>query len=114
MFPALADPMWHDCLQVHYCTTSHTDIPSYCVQCPRWFEGIVSAGVLTVTPLAARASTHYIHHLDPRWNRGLYFTWWDRLAGTHAASHSLLRQAGQTAKAMLERSRLRSSVVAQD
>ena len=25
---------------------------------------------------------HDLHHADGRWNRGLYFTWWDRFCGT--------------------------------
>ena len=25
---------------------------------------------------------HDLHHRDGRWNRGLYFTWWDRICGT--------------------------------
>ncbi len=25
---------------------------------------------------------HDLHHADPRWNFGLYFTFWDRLMGT--------------------------------
>lgn len=25
---------------------------------------------------------HDLHHARPRWNMGLYFTWWDRLMGT--------------------------------
>eukprot|EP00850_Spirogloea_muscicola_P008674 SM000047S16813 [mRNA] locus=s47:45356:46961:+ [translate_table: standard] len=45
-----------------------------------------SLGVL-LTPGAQRPKHHFIHHLDPRFNRSLYFTWWDRAAGTYRASH---------------------------
>lgn len=27
---------------------------------------------------AASTRTHFIHHIDARLNRALYFTWWDR------------------------------------
>lgn len=36
---------------------------------------------------AATCKTHYIHHLNPRVNRALYYTWWDRVAGTFAGTH---------------------------
>ncbi|KAH7446197.1 hypothetical protein KP509_01G044400 [Ceratopteris richardii] len=45
-----------------------------------------SLGVLLI-PLAQRPIHHYIHHLDPRFNRSLYFTWCDRLAGTYRGTH---------------------------
>ncbi len=54
-----------------------------------WLHGIVTAGV-GLTPLAATSKAHFLHHIDPRYNRSLYFTWWDRLAGTHRASHPLI------------------------
>ncbi len=47
---------------------------------------MVPAGV-TLHPGAATSKTHYIHHLDPRVNRALYYTWWDRAAGTFAGKH---------------------------
>ncbi|KAJ7555335.1 hypothetical protein O6H91_05G032900 [Diphasiastrum complanatum] len=53
---------------------------------PAWVYIPGSLGVL-LTPLAQRPKHHYIHHLDPRFNRSLYFTWWDRLAGTFKAYH---------------------------
>ncbi|KAL3676640.1 hypothetical protein R1sor_026588 [Riccia sorocarpa] len=53
---------------------------------PVWVFGPASSGVLLV-PLAQRSKHHYIHHLDPRFNRALYFTWWDRLGGTFKEHH---------------------------
>ncbi|CAI5509803.1 unnamed protein product [Closterium sp. Naga37s-1] len=41
----------------------------------------LSYGIL-LTPGAQRPTTHFLHHLDPRYNRSLYFTWWDQMVGT--------------------------------
>jgi hypothetical protein len=43
---------------------------------PAWLAIVQSAGVW-LTPGAAHAKTHYIHHLDPRYNRALFFSWWE-------------------------------------
>eukprot|EP00850_Spirogloea_muscicola_P023287 SM000344S13011 [mRNA] locus=s344:58639:60047:+ [translate_table: standard] len=56
------------------------------IKLPAWVYVPGSLGVL-LTPGAQRPKHHFIHHLDPRFNRSLYFTWWDRAAGTYRASH---------------------------
>ncbi|GJP35022.1 hypothetical protein CLOM_g19487 [Closterium sp. NIES-68] len=48
---------------------------------PPWVFVPLSFGIL-LTPGAQRPTTHFLHHLDPRYNRSLYFTWWDRMVGT--------------------------------
>ncbi|CAM6023940.1 unnamed protein product [Sphagnum balticum] len=53
---------------------------------PAWIYVPASSGVL-LTPYAQRPRHHYIHHLDPRYNRSLYFTWCDRLTGTFREHH---------------------------
>lgn len=58
---------------------------------PLWLQFIVTAGC-GVFPGAAESRTHFIHHLDPRCNRALYFTWWDRLDGTYRPHHPKIRQ----------------------
>ena len=50
---------------------------------------VFATGGVGLTPGAATSRTHFIHHLDPRVNRALYFTWWDRLAGTHTDEHPM-------------------------
>eukprot|EP00897_Mesotaenium_endlicherianum_P008386 jgi/Mesen1/7576/ME000392S06844 len=63
------------------------DMMGHCgYELPIWVFGPGSLGIL-LTPLAQRTKHHYIHHLDPRFNRSLYFTWWDRLAGTFRDHH---------------------------
>lgn len=63
------------------------DMMGHCgFRLPIWVYVPGSLGVL-LTPLAQRPKHHYIHHLDPRYNRSLYFTWWDRLAGSFRESH---------------------------
>lgn len=67
-----------------------TNITGHCgYELPLWLHALVTAGV-GLTPLAATSKTHYIHHLDPRFNKALYFTWCDRLAGSYRASHRLI------------------------
>merc|ERR1712137_252614 len=44
--------------------------------CPSWFYSYWPAKNLVT------ASYHAVHHLDPRYHYGLYFTHWDRLANT--------------------------------
>eukprot|EP00850_Spirogloea_muscicola_P020099 SM000207S06174 [mRNA] locus=s207:134225:135372:+ [translate_table: standard] len=56
---------------------------------PVWLWVPLSAGVL-LTPGAQESADHFIHHVDPRFNRSLYFTWWDHLAGTYRATHRLI------------------------
>lgn len=41
----------------------------------RWDGRPVFGWLTTVTH-------HDLHHADPRWNFGLYFSWWDKLMGT--------------------------------
>ena len=63
------------------------DMMGHCgYKLPVWVYVPGSLGVL-LTPLAQRPKHHYIHHLDPRYNRSLYFTWWDRLAGSFREDH---------------------------
>jgi lathosterol oxidase len=63
------------------------DMMGHCgYRLPLWVYAPGSLGVL-LTPLAQRPKHHYIHHLDPRFNRSLYFTWWDRLAGSFRDHH---------------------------
>jgi len=57
---------------------------------PAWIYVPGSMGVL-LTPLAQRPVHHLIHHLDPNSNRSLYFTWWDRLAGTFRDTHPKIK-----------------------
>ncbi|KAK9785853.1 hypothetical protein WJX73_001888 [Symbiochloris irregularis] len=72
-----------------------TNVTGHCgYQLPLWLHALVTGGV-GLTPFAATSRTHYIHHLDPRVNKGLYFTWWDRLAGTYADEHVLCLKARQ-------------------
>ncbi|KAJ9505937.1 hypothetical protein QJQ45_017025 [Haematococcus lacustris] len=58
---------------------------------PLWLAIIQSWGIC-LTPGVAHAKTHYIHHLDPRMNRALYFSWWDRLAGSWRDKHPAIRE----------------------
>lgn len=68
-------------------TMTNVDLMGHCgYKLPLWLTTPASLGVL-LTPLAQRPKHHYIHHLDPRFNRSLYFTWWDRLAGTFREDH---------------------------
>ncbi len=67
-----------------------TNITGHCgYALPRWLHAAVTAGV-GLTPLAATSKTHYIHHRDPRYNKALYFTWCDRLAGSFRNTHRLI------------------------
>jgi hypothetical protein len=66
---------------------------------PLWLHAAVTAGV-GLTPLAATSKTHYIHHLDPRFNKALYFTWCDRLAGSHRGTHRLIDGDADAPKAV--------------
>lgn len=46
-----------------------TNITGHCgYELPLWLHAVVTAGV-GLTPLAATSKTHYIHHLDPRFNK---------------------------------------------
>ena len=46
-----------------------TNITGHCgYELPLWLHATVTAGV-GLTPLAATSKTHYIHHLDPRFNK---------------------------------------------
>ena len=56
---------------------------------PLWVYGPASLGAL-LFPGAQRPLHHYLHHIDPRVNRALYFTWWDRLTGTYLDVHPKL------------------------
>jgi sterol desaturase/sphingolipid hydroxylase (fatty acid hydroxylase superfamily) len=40
----------------------------------------------TPTLPSASSTTHYIHHLDMRCNRALYFIWWDQVGQTRDSS----------------------------
>ena len=66
---------------------NNVDMMGHCgYHLPPWLYGPASLGVL-FTPLAQQPLHHYIHHLDPRLNRSLYFTWWDRLGHTYGDTH---------------------------
>merc|ERR1712000_533141 len=43
---------------------------------PKWFFSYYP------TKLILTASFHEVHHIDPRYNFGLYFTYWDRIFKT--------------------------------
>lgn len=63
------------------------DLMGHCgYHLPAWVYVPGSLGVL-LTPYSQRPKHHYIHHLDPRYNRSLYFTWWDILGGTYRDRH---------------------------
>ena len=65
------------------------NVTGHCAyELPMWLHALVTAGV-GCTPFAATSRFHYIHHLDPRVNRGLYFTWWDRTADTYTDEHPM-------------------------
>ena len=53
---------------------------------------IPTAGGIGLLPFAASAKTHYIHHMEPRQNKALYFTHLDRLAGTFSDTHCLIKE----------------------
>jgi lathosterol oxidase len=62
--------------------------------CPARRDGPPLVGWLTTV------THHDLHHARPRYNFGLYFTWWDRLMGTedptyHAEFARAVGQAGQ-------------------
>lgn len=57
---------------------------------PLWLFVLCTAGI-GLTPYAASSTTHYIHHLDPRYNRALYLTWADRWAGTFKGTHPRIK-----------------------
>ena len=61
------------------------------LQTPLWLHALLTGGV-GLTPWAATSKTHYIHHVDCRYNRALYFTWWDRLFETHTDRHPLIKE----------------------
>ncbi len=44
------------------------------VRQPAWLAVLQSGGVWLI-PGAAHAKTHFVHHLNPRVNRALFFTW---------------------------------------
>ena len=51
------------------CPQVATNITGHCgYELPLWLHAVVTAGV-GLTPLAATSKTHYIHHLDPRFNK---------------------------------------------
>lgn len=56
---------------------------------PCWLGGLLSFGVLLL-PGAQSPATHFIHHVDPRFNRSLYFVWWDRMLGTFSDCHPIV------------------------
>ncbi|KAI8476128.1 MAG: hypothetical protein J3K34DRAFT_516802 [Monoraphidium minutum] len=58
---------------------------------PPWLQFLVTWGIGN-TPWSASSKTHFIHHLDPRTNHALYFTWVDRMAGTFRGSHPKIRE----------------------
>jgi len=53
---------------------------------PRWFEGLTTLGIGAL-PFSGSSKSHYIHHLDPRYNRSGYFTFMDKLFGTYREDH---------------------------
>lgn len=59
---------------------------------PYWLHLIMTFG-LRLIPYSQTSTTHYIHHVDPRYNRALYFTWWDRLWGTFREAHPRIKLA---------------------
>lgn len=66
-----------------------TNVAGHCgYELPLWAHALLTGGV-GLTPYSATSRTHYIHHLDPRVNKSLYFTWWDRLADTYTDEHVL-------------------------
>ncbi|MCO5560686.1 hypothetical protein L7F22_014303 [Adiantum nelumboides] len=74
-------------IMLAFWAVNNVDMMGHCgYKLPIWVYVPASLGVL-LTPLAQRPIHHYIHHLDPRFNRSLYFTWCDRLSGTYRRSH---------------------------
>ena len=61
---------------------------------PAWVYLPLSLGILG-TPWSQRSRHHFIHHIDPRINRSLYFTWWDRIVGTFKDEHRMTIGKGQ-------------------
>ena len=59
------------------------------IDLPSWLYLPLSLGILA-TPGAQESKIHFIHHIDPRYNRSLYFTWWDRMVGTYKDTHRLV------------------------
>jgi sterol desaturase/sphingolipid hydroxylase (fatty acid hydroxylase superfamily) len=59
-----------------------------------WWLHVAVTGGLGLLPWCATSRSHYIHHVDPRYNRGLYFTWWDQLLGTFREDHPSLDRPG--------------------
>lgn len=63
-----------------------TNIVGHCgYQLPYWLHLLVTGGV-GILPNTANSKTHYIHHLQPQYNRALYFTHWDYVSGTYRNS----------------------------
>jgi sterol desaturase/sphingolipid hydroxylase (fatty acid hydroxylase superfamily) len=58
---------------------------------PAWLQFLVTLGVGN-TPWSASSKTHFIHHLDPRTNRALYFTWCDKFSGTYRPTHPRIKE----------------------
>ena len=52
---------------------------------PFWLHLLVTGGV-GILPTCANSKTHYIHHVQPRYNRAIYFVHWDYLTGTYKDS----------------------------
>ncbi|KAF5837140.1 hypothetical protein DUNSADRAFT_4760 [Dunaliella salina] len=67
---------WHVSFHRRACSDCSHTLAGHCgYRQPLWLAFLQSWGVC-FTPGVAHAKTHYIHHLDPRFNRALYFTWW--------------------------------------
>ena len=60
-------------IQMTYNVLGHLGYELY----PRWFMKTPLKYVLNTT------THHHQHHQKTNWNFGLYFNWWDRLAGTN-------------------------------
>ncbi len=59
-------------------------------QLPYWLHLLVTGGV-GILPNTADSKTHYIHHLQPQYNRALYFIHWDYVSGTYRNSIKALK-----------------------
>ena len=59
-------------------------------QLPYWLHLLVTGGV-GILPNTANSKTHYIHHLQPQYNRALYFIHWDYVSGTYRNSVKALK-----------------------
>ncbi|GAQ80956.1 hypothetical protein KFL_000670140 [Klebsormidium nitens] len=86
-------PMWNAAALLWYfaCENAANMVGHCGYDLPHWLTTALSLGSLG-TPWSQNAQIHYVHHLDPRYNKSLYFTWWDQLVGSHRSTHRLMER----------------------